>query len=104
MSETSSITKPILDALEQLGIFALRLNSGVAKKGRYYIKLCPAGTADIVAYPSGKVLWIETKEERDLKRKGDTATAQEEFRQRVERLGHKYIRATKLEDVLNALK
>jgi hypothetical protein len=49
------------------------------------------------------VLWVETKVERDLKRKGETATAQAEFRERVLALGHKHIRATSLDDVLAAL-
>lgn len=104
MSETSGITGPILEAFTKMGIFAMRLNSGTAKKGRYYIKLCEAGTADILAFPPKWVLWVETKKQEELKRKGQTATKQDEFRQKVEALGHKYIRATSLDDVLNELK
>ena len=60
-------------------------------------------TALIVREDAMFLVGFNTKEERDLKRKGDTATAQEEFRQRVERLGHKYVRGTSLDDVLQAL-
>ena len=34
MSETRTVTKPILDALAQLGIFAMRLNSGTIQIGQ----------------------------------------------------------------------
>ena len=104
MSETGSITGPILEAFAKMGIFALRLNSGTAKKGKYYIKLCPAGTADIVAFPPNRVLWCETKQPSDLNRKGSTATAQGKFRATVEALGHQYVMATCLQDVLEVLK
>jgi len=104
MSETSSLTGPIVEAFTKMGIFAMRLNSGTAKRGRYYIKLCPPGTADVLAFPSGRVLWVETKEIRDLKRKGSTAEAQAAFRATVESLGHLYVRATCLDDVLEVLR
>ena len=103
MSETGSITKPIQDALTNAGYFCMRLNSGTAKKGKYYIRLCPAGTADLIAFLPNRVLWVETKEPRDLNRKGSTATAQGAFRERVEALGHQYVRATCLDDVLRVI-
>ena len=104
MSETSNLTGPVLEEFNKRGIFAMRLNSGTAKRGRYYIKLCPPGTADVLAFPSSRVMWVETKDTRDLKRKGSTADAQDAFRATVESLGHIYIRASRLEDVLEALK
>lgn len=104
MSETSSLTGPIVEALTKAGIFAMRLNSGTAKRGRYYIKLCPSGTADVVAFLPNRVIWIETKEPRDLKRKGSTADAQGAFRATVEALGHQYIKMTCLDDVLKAIR
>lgn len=104
MSETADITKPILEALQQMGWMAIRLNSGVAKKGKYFIKLCPAGTPDIIAFKHGEpTLWVETKAERDLKRKGETAQKQGEFRERVLAMNHRHVRATCLDDVLAAL-
>ena len=104
MSETSSLTGPIVEAFSKMGIFAMRLNSGTAKRGRYYIKLCPPGTADVIAFPFNRVLWVETKEMRDLNRKGSTAEAQAAFRATVESLGHLYVRATCLDDVLAVLR
>jgi hypothetical protein len=86
-----------------MGIFAMRLNSGTAKRGRYYIKLCPPGTADVVAFMPNRVIWIETKEVRDLKRKGSTADAQGAFRATVEMLGHQYLRVTTVKEVLDAI-
>lgn len=104
MTETADITRPIVDALKQMGWMAIRLNSGTAKKGKYFIKLCPAGTPDIVAFKAGEpVTWVETKAPRDLKRKGDTADAQADFRERVLAINHRHIRATCLDDVLRAL-
>jgi len=103
MSETSSLTGPIVEAFSKMGIFAMRLNSGTAKRGRYYIKLCPPGTADVLAFPFGWVMWVETKDTRDLKRKGSTADAQDAFGATVRGLGHVYVRATCLDDVLRVL-
>jgi len=104
MSETSKLTGPIVKALEQAGYFALRLNSGSAKRGKYWLKLCPEGTADILCCPRDSMpLWIETKDvKKDFHKK--TAEAQENFRNTVESLGHKYIVARSLDDVLNALR
>jgi hypothetical protein len=104
MSETANITSPIVEALKQMGWMAIRLNSGAARMGKRYIKLCPAGTPDIVAFKSDEpVWWIETKDERDLNRKGETASKQAEFRATVLALGHRHTRATCVDDVLAAL-
>lgn len=103
MSETGNVTAPILAALTKAGYFCMRLNSGMAKIGRHYVKLCPKGTADILLCPPFQpCVWIETKTE-----KGHTnpeqVKAQAEFAFRVEALGHSYLRATKLDDVLAVL-
>ena len=103
MSETKQVTKPILDALTDAGYFAMRLNSGVAKKGKYFIYLCPAGTADIVLFmPNKAPVWIETKTVDGYTNPAQVE-AQWNFRMKVQALGHLYIRATKLDDVLAAL-
>jgi len=104
LSETSGVTRPILDALNKAGYFAMRLNSGSARIGKYWVKLCPAGTADIVVYPPYKLpLWVETKTAKG-RTNPEQVQAQAEFAYTVEALGHKYVRATKLDDVLEALK
>ena len=104
MSETGSITKPIQDALTNAGYFCMRLNSGLIKSGKRFIRLCPAGTADLVLFPPNRLpIWIETKSLKG-RTNPEQLQAQGAFRERVERLSHIYIRATCLDDVLNELK
>lgn len=103
MSETSSLTGPIVKALEKAGYFCMRLNSGSAKRGNRYIQLCPAGTADILLCLPGRMpCWIETKTEKG-RTNPEQVRNQAKFRDDVERLGHTYIRAVSLDDVLAAI-
>lgn len=104
MSETSTVTGPIVKALNQAGYFAMRLNSGSAKRGKFWIQLCPAGTADVlVCAPNRLPIWIETKAA-----KGHTnpeqVKAQGDFRDQVVALGHTYLIARSLDDVLEILR
>ena len=104
MSETSNVTKPILEALTKAGYFCMRLNSGSARIGKYWVKLCPPGTADILLCPPfAAPIWVETKAA-----KGHTnpeqIKAQAEFAYKVETIGHQYVRATSLDDVLEVLR
>lgn len=86
------------------GYFCLRLNSGLIKSGSRYIRLCPAGTADLLLCPANKLpIWIETKTLKGRTNK-EQLRDQGAFRERVVRLGHQYIRATSLDDVLEALR
>jgi len=104
VSESSGVTKPIREALERAGYFVMRLNSGVAKMAGRRIKLCPKGTADLLlCVPYKLPIWIETKTPKG-KTNPEQVQAQAEFAYTVEALGHKYVRATKLDDVLEALK
>ena len=104
MSETSGVTRPILEALTKAGYFAMRLNSGSARIGKYWVKLCPAGTADIVVYPPYRLpLWIETKAAKG-KTNPEQVMAQANFAYMVKALGHRYVRAECLDDVLEMLK
>ena len=106
MSETNQITGPILKALEQMGWMAMRLNSGVAKKGKYFIKLCPAGTPDIIAFKAGEpVWWVETKKPKDQggHTNREQVVTQSQFRERALALGHRHTQATCLDDVLRDL-
>ena len=104
MSETGSVTKPIQEALTKAGYFCMRLNSGLIKSGKRFIRLCPAGTADLVLFlPERLPIWIETKAAKG-KTNREQLEAQGAFRERVTALSHTYIRATCLDDVLNELK
>ena len=104
MSETTGVTKPIQDALTKAGYFCMRLNSGLIKSGKRFIRLCPAGTADLVLFlPERTPVWIETKSLKG-KTNPEQLQAQGAFRERVERLAHTYVRATCLDDVLEVLR
>jgi hypothetical protein len=101
--------------LNQSGGMALRMNSGTAKRGKYWIMLHEPGTADILFFPRSWMfsvfngprpecpVWIETKQP-----KGHTnpeqVEAQAQFKATVEALGHRYIRATTIDEGLEALR
>ncbi len=104
MSETSAVTGPIIAALKDAGYFVLRLNSGRVRQGKYWIQLCPEGTADILLCPRDRpCYWIETKVKGGWT-KPERRQKQDEFRRSVEGLGHVYVRAESLDDVLTALR
>ena len=107
MSETSEITRPLIDALNQTGGMAERMNSGLARKGRYTIHLHGKGTADILFFPRqdenqhyynnpARPCWIETK----IGKYGQNAD-QRLFQLKVEELGHRYILATSVQQGLD---
>lgn len=96
MSETSDIVSPILDALKQAGIFAMRMNSGKMRVRGGYVHLCPVGTPDIVIYPCGRVpVWIECKV---LSKK--LRQSQIEMRVKLKALGHRVVVAFSLDDII----
>ena len=103
MSETSAVTGPIVKALNDAGYWAIRLNSGEAKRGKYRIKMCPSGTPDILVLLSGgRCLWVETKDVKKDYHKEQQAN-QGDFHERLEGLGHRVVVARCLDDVLAAL-
>lgn len=82
----------------------MRLNSGSAKRGKFWIQLCPAGTADVLICPPNRMpIWVETKAVKGYTNP-EQVKAQGEFRERVTALGHIYIKATSLDDVLATLR
>jgi hypothetical protein len=102
-SETSSVTKPILEALNRAGYFCMRMNSGMVRMGNRYIRLCPAGTADLMlCLPDRLPVWLECKTAKG-KTNPEQVEAQNSFRLRVEALGHIYLRVDSLDDVLRAI-
>ncbi len=52
MSETANVTRPIQEALEKAGYMCLRLNSGTAQKGKYFIQALPQGNGGPAFVPS----------------------------------------------------
>ena len=65
----------IVRALASVGVRALRLNSGSLRVGNRCVRLCPAGTPDLLVIDP--YLWIECKR-RDGK--GELSPEQIEFR------------------------
>lgn len=96
MAETQDITRPIVDALTQLGIYCLRLNSGKVRVRGGWMTLCPEGTADIVIFPRGRMpVWVETKTKT-----GKLRTAQVVFADKIIDLGHSYWTIRSLDEML----
>ena len=103
MSETSTLTGPLLKMYKQAGALAFRMPVGKIQKGKYWIQMCEEGTADILVFPrSGPVTWVETKDPEGATKKS-RKEAQEAFRQRVEALGHRYILAKTIDEGMTAL-
>ena len=100
MSETRNITTPIIKALEQMGWLVFRMNSGKLRVRGGYVHMAKKGTADILCFgDDGIAVWIETKDPAGATAK-EQRDAQSEFKGEVMALGHKYICATCLDDVL----
>jgi len=108
VSESSELTGPIIKALRQMGYLVFRMNSGKVRVRGGWMQLCDEGTADILAFGPAlwgkdRTWWIETKQPKGKTLKS-RQEAQEAFCIKVSNLGHQYIRATSLDEVLEALK
>ncbi len=99
MSETSELTGPLVKMLTQAGVTAIRMQSGKVRVRGGWMMLAPAGTADILCFPRGKVVWLETKT-----LKGELRQAQEAFRDRVMQMGHKYFVIRSIDEGLEAIR
>src|ERR1035437_666177 len=114
MSETAELTTPLIKALNQTGGWAERMNSGIARKGRYTVHLHGKGTADILFFPLHpnqprglkgaycRPVWIETKQPKGTTAK-EQINAQAAFREKVENLGHRYIMVGSIAECFDAL-
>ena len=107
MSETSDLTGPLIDALNQTGGLAIRMNSGVIRMRGRTIQLHKKGTADILFFPrcchadlTRTPVWIETKTGKSNKEQVENQSA---FKAQVEALGHRYIRVTSIQEGLDAI-
>ena len=108
MTEHNDLTRPLIDALNQTGGYALLMNSGTIRMKGRTIMLHEKGTADILFFPrcddgylglAEQPVWIETK----VGKYGQTAE-QGAFRLKVEALGHRYILARTKDEGLEALR
>ena len=101
----SQIQKAILDWLAYRKILAWRNQAGMVivkgKKGKNYaIKLGTKGVSDIVGcLPDGRILCVEVKA-----KKGKTTPEQEEFIDKINKLGGNAFVARSIKDVENQIK
>ena len=102
MSESSEITGPLITMIRQMGIFAERMNSGKVKVRGGWMQLHSPGTADILCFPRGRVVWLETKQPKGHTNK-EQIENQAEFKRKVEELGHEYYRITSIDYGLEVL-
>lgn len=93
----SELQKMIIDTLKAMGGIVFRMNSG--RSGRNNVKLCPAGTPDILAVLPHKTLWIEVKAKG-----GKLRQSQEEMHAQLQQRGQTVIAAYSLDDVLEAIR
>jgi hypothetical protein len=62
------IQNAIINTAQSYGFYPIRLNSGVAKVDKRTIRLCPAGTPDLmIVLPAGRVLFVEVKKDKKEK-------------------------------------
>lgn len=97
----SAIQRCILDGLAAKRVWAFRLNSGGTKitGGYFRAHTLGKGAADILAFPSGGVCWIEVKNEH-----GKPSPEQDSFAEKARNEGHDYLLARSWEDVEAYLK
>lgn len=98
----SQIQRAILDYLAATGVMAFRMNTGAVKaeyNGRTrFMRFGVPGMADLVAFPAGRVCWIECKSET-----GRQSPEQRSFQDQVQRHGHRYTLCRSVDDVIAAL-
>ena len=90
------ISRAITKALEAMGLVVIRIQSGVVKVGDHYVRQARKGTHDkLVLGKQGRSLFVE------VKRPGEKLKpAQVRFAARLERLGHRWVRADNVRDVV----
>lgn len=98
MTPEGEAKKAIADALRSMGWRVLRLNSGIAKRGKHMIHLCPAGTPDILAFDrEGVLLWVECK--APFAKKRNDQPEQAEFATWARSVNQRYVLARSVQDV-----
>ena len=103
MSESSELTGPLVKMIRQMGILVTRMNSGKVRVRGGWMMLHEPGTADILAFPRGRVVWLETKTIKGTTNK-EQIENQAEFCRVVTALGHEYHRITSIDEGLAAVR
>ena len=103
MSETKDVVVPIKNAIKKAGWKVFRMNSGKVKVRGGWVQLCDEGTADLLGFKWNRPpLWVEAKKRGNTTRKS-RQEAQGRFGEDMMALGHTYVVATSLDDVLGVL-
>lgn len=103
MTPEGDAKKQIADGLKQLGWKVIRLNSGKVRVKGGFMQLCPAGTPDILCFDNaGALLWVECK--AAFAKKRNDQPEQAEFAVWARSVGHRYVLARCLDDVLQAVR
>lgn len=104
MSETSAVVRPILSALEALGISCHRIHCGKVRVRGGWMHLNKPGKPDIGGVlPSGQAFYIEGKDSHPDACKCEHCTAQRDERVRLEAAGALYVQARSVEAALVGL-
>jgi hypothetical protein len=104
MSETSELTGPLLKIYKEAGAMAYRMQCGRLRVRGGWMVFAEEGTADLLVFPRhGGVVWVETKDPTGKTAK-ERAEAQARFREKVEAMHHRYIRATTIDEGMEALR
>lgn len=102
MTPEGQLKAEVTNFLSRSGLTYLRLNSGVVKVRGGFMHLCPEGTADfMVLCPD--LRFIELKAPGQITKKA-REEKQQEFAVKVKGLGHKHLKATTLEEVIEFVK
>lgn len=97
-----AVLRAILDFCAAKRVLAFRMNTGAMKWGadnKRMFRFGTPGMADVLAFPRGRVLWIEAKAER-----GVQSELQKAFEAQVRVEGHEYVIARSIDDVDRILK
>jgi hypothetical protein len=99
MTPEGALLNLVMDWLAAERIFALRMNTGAVKIDKRFLRFGVPGLSDILAFPSGRPVWIECKAP-----KGRQSELQKSFQDQVVGEGHIYVLAYSLDDVIEALR
>lgn len=104
VSETSSVVRPLLKALEEMGISCHRIHCGKVRVRGGWLHLNKPGKPDIGgALPSGRAFYVEGKSSHTDGCNCDHCKAQRDERTKLEASGALYVQARSVDEALAGL-
>lgn len=104
MSETSSVVRPLLHALELLHVSAHRIHCGKVKVRNGWMHLNPKGLPDIGGHlHGGRAFYVEGKGYHGDSCNCDSCAAQRKVRAKYEKEGALYVFARTVAEALTGL-